>query len=163
MKRVIRFLLCLMLMIPLCGCGNQEDAIEFYYIRADILNGVPDGVIACETREAPGHEDDLDYLLNLYLEGPLTQSLVSPYPKGTVLQSFSYSDATLYVTLSEEFAKLEGMDHTIAAACMAYTGFQLTSAEKVVIKCSSPEYGNRSITLSREDLVLFDDTADPTQ
>lgn len=163
MKRVFSALLCILLTIPLLGCSSEEESILFYYTRAEFLYGAEDAVIAQEIREAPGHEEDLDYLLNLYLEGPLNQNFTSPFPKGTVLQGFTYSDATMYVTLSEEFAQLEGMDHTIAAACMAYTCFHLTAAEKVVIKCNSEEYGNRSITLRRESMVLFDDTTAPTQ
>ncbi len=161
MKRILSALLCLLLMLPCLGCSNGEKSILFYYTRAEFLYGTQDAVIAQEVREAPGHEDDLDYLLNLYLEGPLNQNFISPYPEGTAFQGFTYSDATMYVTLSQEFAQLEGMDHTIAAACMAYTCFQLTAAEKVVIKCNSEKYGNRSITLTRESMVLFDDTTAP--
>lgn len=156
MKKRCALLCCMLLM--LCGCTAKNDDILFYYPRKDFSYGTQDGVIASETREAPGHEEDLDYLLTMYLEGPLDPSLHSPFPRGTALEGFTYSDATMYVTLSEAFAQLEGIDHTIASACLAYTCFHLTAAEKVVIKCNSEDYGNRSITLSRDAMILYDDS-----
>ena len=158
MKKCCALLLCCMMILTLCGCGSSDSDILFYYTRREFSYGTQDGVIASEIREAPGHEDDLTYLLTMYLEGPLDQKLSSPFPKGTALEGFTYSDATMYVTLNEAFAQLESMDHTIASACVAYTCFNLTSAESVVIKCNSEEYGNRSITLSRDDMILFDDS-----
>ena len=151
-------LLCCMMLLMLCGCNSSDEDILFYYPRKALSYEAPDGVIASEAREAPGHEDDLTYLLTMYLEGPLDQKLSSPFPKGTSLVGFTYSDATMYVTLNEAFAQLEGMDHTIASACVAYTCFHLTAAEKVVIKCNSEDYGNRSITLSRDAMILYDDS-----
>lgn len=159
MKKCCAFVLCCLMLLILGSCGASEEEILFYYTRADFAYGVRDGVIDSEKREAHGREADLEYLLTMYLEGPLSQTLTSPFPAGTALVGFTYSDATMYVTLNEAFAQLEGMDHTIASACLAYTCFQLTAAEKVVIKCNSEDYGNRSITLSRDAMILFDDSA----
>ena len=118
MRKCCALLLCCML-LALCGCKSSDDDILFYYTRREFSYGSQDGVIASETREAPGHEDDLEYLLTLYFEGPLDQALQSPFPRGTALEGFTYSDATMYVTVNEAFARLEGMDHTIASACVA--------------------------------------------
>lgn len=164
MRKFLCILLCFAALFC-TGCSDDNATFQFYYTRQDYAFTEEDPVIAVEIRKAPGHEDDLEYLLHMYVEGPLDDSLVSPFPKGTLLQGFTYSDATLYVTLNEPFAQLDGIDHTIAAACIAYTGFDLTSAEKVVIKCNSERYGNKSITLYR-DSVLFRDNSialDPTQ
>ena len=166
MKRSFCFLLILsLLIIPGCAKESPEETLSFYYCRKEFAYGTETGIIVPEQRSLPGHEDDLEYLLHMYVEGPLDDSLVSPFPKGTLLQGFTYSDATLYVTLNEPFAQLDGIDHTIAAACIAYTGFDLTPAEKVVIKCNSQRYGNKSITLYRDSVLFRDDSIapDPTQ
>ena len=165
MKR-LAFLILVLLMLT--GCTPQDPQLHFYYRQKELVYGAADGVIAMEPREAPGHEDDLDYLLTLYLEGPLDDTLVSPFPQGTAMEGFTYSDATMYVTLNDVYASLDGMDHTIASACIAHTCFDLTKAEKVVIKCTSSEYGNKSITLTRDALLLTDDSTatastEPTQ
>lgn len=155
-----KFLTILCLFVFLTGCAKDPD-ILFSYRQKDLQYGNRHGVIAQEVREAPGHENDPEYLLRMYLEGPLDDSLVSPFPKGTALESVTFSNRTVYVTLNEVYAGLDGMDHTIASACIAETCFSITNAETVVIKCHSQEFGNKSITLTRESLVLSDDATAP--
>ena len=151
----------LILLIFLTGCTFQNDDILFSYRQKDLIYGNSQGVIAQERREASSHEDDIQYLLKLYLEGPLDDNLVSPFPPGTALESITFSNQTAYVTLNEVYAELDGMAHTVASACMAQTCFDLTNVETVVIKCHSQEFGNKSITLTRDSLVLFDDATAP--
>ena len=163
MKRSLLLLISLLILLSCTACGSQDESFLFFYPRAEYAFGEADAVIAPEEREAPGHEADLDYLLTLYLEGPLDASLVSPFPRGTGLAGFTESDDTLYVTLSSAFGALDGMEHTIAAACLAYTCFDLTDVQTVVIQCDSETYGNRSITLHRDSLLLTDDTTAPAE
>lgn len=160
MRKLLCALMCICLLLSLCACTGGDNSVTFYYTRPidRYVYGTEDGVIAPESREVSGHEEDLNYILTLYLEGPLDQELISPFPEGTSLEGVTYSDATLYVTLNKNFASLEDLDHTIAAACMASTCFELTAAEYVVIKCGSEEYGNQSIKLSRDSLLLIDDS-----
>ncbi len=164
MKKIMAFL-CLAILLT--GCTVKNEGIRFTYRQKDLNYGSSQGVIAWESREVPGHEDDFQYLLNLYLEGPLDDTLASPFPKGTALESVTFSNHTAYVTLNEVYAEPDGMEHTVASACMAQTCFDLTNVQTVVIKCYSQEFGNKSITLTRDSLVLTDDatapvTIDPT-
>jgi len=149
------------LMALLTGCGGRQDEIRFAYRQKDLRYGDLQAVIGWETREAPGKEEDIQYLLTLYLEGPLDDTLVSPFPRGTALESVTFSDQTIHVTLSPVYAGLDGMEHTLASACMAQTCFQLTNVQTVVIKCTSEEYGNKSITLTRDSLLLVDEATAP--
>lgn len=150
MKKGICILLSLLLVIGICGCGQSQD-IRFFYPRAEILYGAPDGVIASETRDLNRNDFDLTYLLKLYLEGPISQELYSPFPRGTGLESLSYAGGQLFLVLSEPFASQENLEYMIACACMASTCFALTDAETVTIKTA-----NTSITLTPESLVLED-------
>lgn len=163
MKKWTILLLTLLILLSITGCRGQDEQFLYFYPRAEYTFGAPDAVIVSESREAPGHEDDLEYLLTMYLEGPLDASLVSPFPQGTSLEGFTYSDSTLYVTLNGVYARLDGMEHTIASACIAYTCFDLTAADTVVIKCSSEIYGNKSVTLRRDSLLLTDDSTAPPE
>ena len=159
--RKLSILLCLLLLLT--GCAEKENQLQFAYRQKDLQYGASDSVIKWESRQAPGHEEDLEYLLILYLEGPLDDTLVAPFPAGTALEGFTYSDSTLYVTLTEQYAGLDGIEHTVASACIAQTCFRLTPAEKVVIKCTSEELGNKSITLYRDSVLLYDDSTAPPQ
>lgn len=158
-----KFAMLLCLMVLLTGCTGSEQGLRFAYQQKEPRYGSADGVIGWENRQAPGHEEDLQYLLTLYLEGPLDDTLFSPFPAGTALEGFTYSDSTLYVTLTEQYAGLDGIAHTVASACIAQTCFQLTPAEKVVIKCTSEQFGNKSITLYRDSVLLYDDSTAPPQ
>ena len=158
MKKILSILTLLLL---LTGCSGNDQDIRFAYRQTDLSYGSLDAVIGWETREAPGKEDDMQYLLTLYLEGPLDDTLTSPFPKGTALESVTFSSDTMYVTLSEVYAGLDGMEHTVASACIAQTCFHLTKVQTVVIKCNSQEFGNKSITLTRDSLVLTDDATAP--
>lgn len=158
MKKILSILILLLLFT---GCSGKDTGLRFSYRQRELAYGSAQGVIGWETREAPGKEEDIQYLLTLYLEGPLDDSLVSPFPKGTALESVTFSDQTIYVTLSEVYAGLDGMEHTVASACLARTCFDLTNVQTVVIKCNSREFGNKSITLTRDSLVLTDDATAP--
>jgi len=153
MKKGICLLLSLLLLAGTCGC-SQTDDIRFYYPRSEVQYGIPDGVIASETRDMSRDDFDLTYLLKLYLEGPISQELYSPFPRGTALESLSYAGGQLFVVLNESFATLENLDYLIACACIASTCFDLTDAETVTVKTM-----HTSITLTPESLVLEDTVA----
>ena len=163
MKRVMRCFLWIMLCLGLSACGEKLGDLHFYYPRLDFAFGDAQPVIVSEYREATGHEDDLDYLLKLYLEGPLDDTLRSPFPGNIALEGFTYSDFTLYVTLNDALADLSGVHHTLATACLAKTCFELTPAEKVIIKCNSAKNGNQSITVYRDSVLLQDLSTEPPE
>ena len=149
MRKTICLVLALLL-LSTCGCKNKED-VHFFYPRTEIRYDVADGVITSEPRDIGADDIDLTYTLKLYLEGPISQDLRSPFPRGTSLESLSYAGGQLFLVLSEPFAALENLDYMIASACLASTCFDLTDAETVTIKTKYT-----SITLTRENLVLED-------
>ena len=67
----------------------------------------------------------------------------------------------LHVELSASLTMLTGTDLTLACACLARTCFGLTDAESVTI--TSDGLGFVSMTLTRESLLLVDDTPIPTE
>ena len=75
MKRLTALILLAALAAGLFGCGQRElrSPTSFYYYRTEPGFSGTDGVIAPETRELAGIEDDLDAILALYFQGPLSQ------------------------------------------------------------------------------------------
>lgn len=157
MKKGICLICALLLLLCLVGCKSR-DTVSFYYPRTQVQYGTPDGILAAEERELPVGQYDLEYLLKLYLEGPVSQELYAPFPKGTALLSVSVQDGTATVLLSEPFEAQENLEHMIACAAIASTCFSLTEADRVSIQA-----GDFSIILSRDTLVLTEQagTVDP--
>lgn len=160
MKRAIALLLLTALI--LCGCafrGSDEDTVTFYYLRGEIQYGSDDGVIVPEKREPAVTGGDLSYLLSLYLKGPTDVALKLPLPAGTRLTEVQSEGTAVTLTFSQELARLEGMDLSIACACISYTCFSLTEAETVTILTLSDDGETPiSVTVTRESFLLYDDT-----
>ena len=163
MRKIIALTLAVLLLIGLTGCIAIDETATFYYARFEdsYLYGMDNAVIAGEYRDVSGHSGDLKYLLTLYFHGPTTEYLRSPFPSGLVLRSVDRVDQTIHVELSASLTMLTGTDLTLACACLARTCFSLTDAQSVTI--SSDGLGFVSMTLTRDSLLLVDDTPIPTE
>lgn len=168
MKRCLCTVLAALLLC-LCGChynerGDVLEPVEFFYPRVSdgFLYGASDGVLAGEIREASGRSDDMNYLLTMYLRGPQSAGLRSPFPDGCNLQRVSWEGSILWVTLSPEFAELENMELTLACASLAKTCFSISSATAVRLMAES-ETQTVSMTVSPDDLWLADHSVFKTQ
>ena len=163
MRKIIALTLAAFLLIGLTGCLETTDTATFYYTRFEdsYLYGMDNAVIAGEYRDVTGHSGDLKYLLTLYFHGPTTEYLRSPFPSGMVLRTVERQGDTVHVALSSSLTMLTGTDLTLACACLARTCFSLTDAQSVTI--SSDGLGFVSMTLTRDSLLLVDDTPIPTE
>lgn len=170
MKRSVRIILSTLVLSLLCACAllsnGPKEPVSFYYTRprdeyeSDRNNeviGKEDAVIVSEQREAEGHRDDLNYLLSQYLRGPQDINLMSPFPDRAALTNVVLRDDTLFVTLTEEFASLSGIDLTVACACLTRTCLSITEASQVTIAVENSLLdGAKSITMSESTLLLLD-------
>ena len=169
MRKQIAFLLCLCLLLPLCGCNtNQTDTprepVRFFYPRTtDTIDFTsPDGAITYEDREGAGYTGNFPYLLNLYLRGPVDQTLSNPFPAATSLVELQVYGSYAFVTLSDSFAQLSGMELTIACACLTLTVTTLTKADYVCLRAQTqPLDGKEQLTLHAKDFLFTDDTTTP--
>lgn len=169
MKRIIGWMLTLLLVAVLFGCqfpnSKTKDSVSFYYQRSggNYVYGSEDAIIAPESREISGSRDNLRYLLTLYFHGPLDSALVSPFPSGTALADLQVEETSLTITLNSHFAQLEGINLTIACTCLARTCFDLTDAEAVEIKASPANGGAAvSVTITRDNVLLVDSIPETT-
>ena len=163
MRKIIAFTLAAVLLFGLTGCIESSDTAVFYYARYEdaYLYGQENAVIAGEYRDVSGHRQDLKYLLTLYFHGPTMEHLRSPFPSGMSLRSVERRQNTLYIELSASLTMLSGTDLTLACACLARTCFGLTDVDAVTI--ASDGLGFVSTTLTRDSLVLFDNTPIPNE
>lgn len=167
MKKIICILI-LPLLMSLSGCnllqGNVKEPVIFYYPRQEIICGQEDGVISKEIREASGHTDDLEYLIAVYLQGPMAKNLKNPFPAGTKLVSILQKDDCLYLVLNEAISQVKNIDLSTLGVCLAKTCFELTDFSSIHIDSTPLSDGNAiSITIHRDKMILIDDTPLPAE
>ena len=134
---------------------DLSGTVTFYYARKDFSYGTPDGTIGSEQRDVRGHEQDLNYLLGLYLEGPLSENLQSPLPGKSyvrILDLEKVGDA-LHITLSDLSAVMSDSEFTMACACLTKTCIEFTNVQAVLI-----ESGNRSVRMNPANLKFYDES-----
>lgn len=156
MKRALCLMLCVCCLVTLCGCSFSPAAagepVSFYYRRAEFQYHSTENVIVAEQREISGQSEDLNYLIALYLVGPLDDALALPFPKGTRLLSLEESDGNLVLTLSDNSKTLSDSAFSLACTCLALTCISITDAEEVTVVS-----GERTMAISQDNLVLSDD------
>ena len=148
MKRLICFTLCFLLLIT--GCAHK-DTVNFYYLRDSFQYGTHDGVIVAENRDITGHKEHISFLLSLYLMGPQNEGNVTPFSVSARLLSVERKMNGLVITLTDTQDTLTDAEYVLACACMTLTCLEILPIESVTINS-----GERSQTLSREILTLYD-------
>ena len=162
MRKTIVLLLLGAILLSLGACGSSlKEPVSFYYLRNPntIVYGSADGLVAPEQREAAGHVGDLEYLLTLYLGGPLDDRLVSPIPEGVTLENLVIRQKNLILVLSSQFAELTDVELTAACVCIATTCFSLTDVDEVTILSPETHLSEGvSMTLTRDSVTFLDDS-----
>lgn len=157
MKKILCTLTLFSIMVSFCSCAiSQSDTVFFYYPRVDFVYDEPDGVIASEERDAAGHTADMQYLLSLYLMGPLKQDLVPAFPENTRLLSGSINGSRMLIELSDTSESLTDAEFSLACSCLALTCIKASGVEEVAITS-----GSRTLTI-REDMLLLYEEPFPT-
>lgn len=164
MKRWLPLFLILALCFAIVGCAEKAPQIQapvtFYYRQNELSFGDASSVVASEERESLGHEGDVIYLLNQYLQGPVSENLDRTFPSGTKLISFSMEQEKAFMLVSRHLSGLSGIDLTIACACITRTTMELTGAKTVEIRADGSLLNDmESIIMDESCLLLLDDGA----
>ena len=135
---------------------HTVDSVTFYYVKNSFSPGTPEGVIGAEQREVGGHEGDLDYLLALYLGGPMDAGLTSPFPgpSATRILTLKQDGPSLTIQLSDLSNSMTDSEFSLACACLTKTCMGLTEARTVRITS-----GDRSVKMNADNLVFFDESS----
>lgn len=148
MKKTIHFLITACLLASLLtGCsifhlGGMRHPVSCYYPRATFTYEGHDSVLLAEQKEASGHDSDLQYLMRMYLQGPVSAELLSPFPAGTQLLDVQIEEQTMILSLSREFLRLENSDLTLAGACLIKTAQGFADVNSLRILCKDPDGQN---------------------
>lgn len=167
MKRPVCISLVVLLIFALCSCESHTKSIlvpvTFYYRTTDIEFGTRSGVITSEIREARGHAEEYQYIIEQYLNGPKSSGCISPFPAGTTLEALSLDNNKVYIMLSPHLAILTGSDLMIACACLTKTVLELTGVKSVQISAENRLLNNEeSITMTAASFAYWDDSIDFT-
>ena len=162
MKRITALLLCAAMLLCASGCHKEKPEliapVAFYYRTAEMTYDGTSSIIGSEQRESAGFNGNMQLLLNAYFNGPTSEGLTSPFPRSLTAISYSEFGPTAMVKISSVISQIKGIEISIACACIASTLFDLNeSIERVQISSSGPYLdGSDSITITRDDLLLFD-------
>ena len=163
MKQFICIIMALSL-IFVCGCRNKEDSggdttVNFYYCSDQIEYNGNGGVIKPEARQVhlPDLDTELQELINVYFNGPVSNNLRSPFPSGVTLKNYSTNNGVLQVILSIQISQLEDYDLTLACACLTKTLLEVFPAEAVEIRAEGGKMGDSiSVSMSNNTLLFID-------
>ena len=155
-------LICVLLLICacLCSCSNVQGNTDilFYYPNKQINYSTTDQIIGYE--KCVENVDPLAYseLLTIYLKGPRSSELNSPFPSGTALVRFTIDQQIAHVTLSNDFSELTGVDLSIACACLSLTIEKISGCAQVQISAENAQLDNREfITVNTNEILLIDE------
>ena len=167
MKRITALLLCITIVLCICGCKKEKQQlispVSFYYRSAEMIYDGTSAIIGAEQRESAGFNGNMQLLLNAYFNGPVSPELTSPFPRSLKVISYSAYGATATVQVSSVISQIKGIDVSIACACIASTVFELNDKiERVQIRSGGPYLdGSNSITITRSHFLLSDTTSEP--
>lgn len=159
MKQLFCLILTLCLLFSGCAALSEgpPGSAVFYYLRSDYQEDM-DSLIQSENRDLGEKQGDLSYLLALYLIGPSGEELTAPLPEDTTVQSVRKIGSTIVLRLSDTGQDLTDSQFTMACACLALTCLDQSDAAEVTIHS-----GERSITMSRDNLAMIDPPISPTE
>lgn len=159
MKYIRLILVAAVLISVLAGCSESpaSDAPTFYYLLAQPEFGSDGSIIGSESRPSAEGNNQLRYLLALYLSGPIDESLRSPVPNSTAIMDLHFEGISLHLTMNGAFSTLSSVDITKACACIALTVFDCSNAQSIVIHYTETASGvTKALEFSRDSLLLHD-------
>lgn len=160
MRKILSITLLLAVVLTgFTSCDNNKKVdkpVNFYYLNAP--ENLGQSTLGAEVRSSAGLEDDLPGLLQMYLKGPQTDDLQSPFPKRITVKDAKIRGITVHITVSSELVQLAGLDMTLATACLTMTALEYTGMQRVSITATDAKgsilYAN---SLTQADILLLDD------
>lgn len=161
MKKLLCLMLALVLLLTGCMSSGSRESIELYYRSAEESYFSELGVMKAESRVLYG-ESDVEDLMELYMKGPVTAGLASPFPKGVELVRTVRTPRSVTLIVNDAFADLPEITMRVAASCAARTVWDYNSDyETVKIKTENGKLldGMEELVITPEALVLSDRNA----
>ena len=159
-KRLI-FLLIIALLLSGCAANNNSsDSIYFYYYSVPALYDQSSEIIYSKQINSDLNGLTLEEIISKYLQGPTNDGNSFPFPAKTTLVNLKVDTDALTVILSSECAKMQELEQTLAASCLARTLFQFCQAERIIVKAENGfEYTNEALIFTRTNILTDQDFA----
>ena len=161
--RLSAWYVCLTLLLPLfllsscTGPAKMIQPFRFYYLASETNFSSPEGIIRCEGRDLGTKIYSNRDLFRLYMAGPYSDSLISPFSMDAELTGVYRVGSTLELRLTAGMFDSGELKHTLAFACLAKTALELDGVRKVHIHVNNSGGDALSdMTLTQGDLLLFD-------
>jgi len=154
MRRLLVLLAALALLLAACAAPPEERSGDGYtlYLAARLEDSDGGDAIRTRTCRVDGGDTMTTAALAAALVTELLESrdeleLRSPFPPGTALQKLTVAGGRALVDLSESYARLSGIDLSIADACLTLTLTQLDGIYAVRITANGRELPYRQTQL----------------
>ena len=163
MKRQIMLLVLSLWLLMGSGCSfpGKQDGYQLYFVTDSSVSHGP--ALASEPysgskSKKEAAEPTPGELVQALLNGPSTEGLTSPFPKGLTFQWWDWDEeksGNLRIGLSEQYGGLTDVSLTLADYCIVLTLSQLEGVESVEIISEGYMANYRSHQLLRpEEAVL---------
>ena len=157
MKRMICLICALLIAVSFTGCaqGNEKlfKPVNFYYSTNP--DHYEKDAITAERRESQGYENDLEGLIQLYLDGPLSNNYINPFPDHVTVNSVVINSTNVELRVSEEFAQLSDIEMTTACACLTMTVLELSDRGRLIItSCDASDNIIYTVSLTKDQILL---------
>ncbi len=163
--RKILFFAGLAILLVITGCQKVAPpkvvpSFTFYYQMAEVQFQTPDGALGGEVREMDVDTMELEELLALYLQGPISDDYVSPFPASLSVEEFQLQNGVLSLTFSDSFSQLTGVRLSVATACITKTFLQLDTVDAILISTESGMISNQGSRMFVAEDFLYEDKSD---
>lgn len=142
------------LLLAACTAPAEErtpDDYELYYAApldaSDGGDAIRADTLRVENSGAMSTTELAETLMTALLAPPKDGALRSPFPGGTELQKVAIAGGRAMVDLSEQYARLSGIDLSVADCCVALTLTQLDGVNAVHITANGRELPYRKTQL----------------
>lgn len=161
--------LCLAVLLMLSGCTGQspaqsENGVRFYYRNTDETAYFSEtGIMAAETRSIRWEQQSITGLMEVYLQGPISPELTSPFPKDLRLIETKILPGEITLIFDDSLASLSAVGLRVAAGCIARTLWEYGGYETVILQAESQLLDSEEqLVIKPAELVLSDNSAGQT-
>ena len=156
MKRLFIVLLLCTLILTGCNLPDQIDKpANFYYLHSEFSFGASTSLCSPEVVESLGMQ--FEELLNLYFQGPVSETLRSPFHPHVKVVHLEVTDTQIILILSEEYAALKDLDLILANTCLYETCRQLVGDIPVRLHIDGTFIdGQDHIIIDGKNMITYD-------
>lgn len=171
MRKVAGLLLALLLGLTACAIpqepsGEEEGYLLYYLAETDEAKGgdlIRSSYEQLDLAENASLEEQAAAVVERLIAGSRDESLRSPLPGGISLLSLTIQDRRATVDLSGGFARLSGVELTLADYCLTLSLTALEGISAVAVTAQGREVGQQPKQIFYERDVLLSDMGDVLQ